>query len=141
MFTLIVFFKTFCEMVSSWQKPCWTVVRKRDNTTRLLAKFKFPVFIGSIYYWRIFCAEYKKLLYYYKKAGLCQEPAFLWQSSYFTSTVNLGILPLNLDLASAPTLSTTGVARSMPTSAVSSAEKIPGWVRSILPSPTFLSSK
>jgi hypothetical protein len=35
--------------------------------------------------------------------------------------------------------STTGVARSMPTSAVSSAEKIIGWVRSMRPSPTFLS--
>jgi hypothetical protein len=35
------------------------------------------------------------------------------------------MLPLNLDLASAPILSTTGVARSMPTSAVSSAEKTP----------------
>jgi hypothetical protein len=56
---------------------------------------------------------------------------------YFTSTTHFGILPLNFDLASAPIPSTTEVARSMPTSAVTSAEKITGCVRSILPSPTF----
>ena len=54
---------------------------------------------------------------------------------YFTSTITLGICPLNFDLCSAPMVSTTGVAKSMPTSAVSSAEKIPGCVCSIRPSP------
>ena len=48
-----------------------------------------------------------------------------------------GILPVNFDFASAPIDSTTGVARSIPTSAVSSAEKIIGWVRSMRPSATF----
>jgi hypothetical protein len=50
-----------------------------------------------------------------------------------------GMRPVNLDFRSEPMASTTGVARSMPTSAVSSAEKIMGWVRSMRPSPTFLS--
>jgi hypothetical protein len=50
------------------------------------------------------------------------------------------MLPLNFDLVSAPICSTTGVAKSIPTSSVSSAEKIAGCVRSILPFPTFLPS-
>ena len=54
-----------------------------------------------------------------------------------TSIVTFGIRPVNRDRASAPIASTTGVPRSMPTSAVSSAEKIIGCVCSIRPSATF----
>ena len=56
-----------------------------------------------------------------------------------TETVTFGIRPVKRDFASEPIASTTGVARSMPTSAVSSAEKIIGWVRSMRPSATFWS--
>lgn len=45
---------------------------------------------------------------------------------YRTSTVTLGMLPVNLEAFSEPITSMTGVARSIPTSAVSSAEKIVG---------------
>ncbi len=59
-----------------------------------------------------------------------------WAASR-TSTVNFGMRPVTGDFASAPMASTTGVPRSMPTSAVSSAEKMPGCVRSMRPSATF----
>ena len=45
--------------------------------------------------------------------------------------------PVKRDFASAPMASTTGVPRSMPTSAVSSAEKMPACVAGIRPSATF----
>ncbi len=56
---------------------------------------------------------------------------------FLTSTVTFGTWPLNFDACSAPMASTTGVPRSMPTSAVSSAEKMPAWVCSMRPSATF----
>ena len=48
--------------------------------------------------------------------------------AHLTSTVTFGIRPVKRDFASDPMASTTGVPRSMPTSAVSSAEKMPGCV-------------
>lgn len=58
---------------------------------------------------------------------------------HFTSTTSFGIRPLKREAASEPIASTTGVPRSIPTSAVSSAEKMAAWVCGISPSATFLS--
>ena len=72
-----------------------------------------------------------------RRVGSSNRSTGLDDSAYFVSTVNFPIRPLKRDFASAPIASTTGVPRSMPTSAVSSAEKRPAWVCSTRPSATF----